>query len=94
MKIVKKTYDEYQKNCIKDLASSVKITEFTAEILYGRGYDTVDKINEFLYPQLVSLYSPYTLSGMSEAVDRIIKANDGLWCKQAEEYLLANAPRI
>ncbi len=76
MKIIKKTYDEFQKNYIKDLASSVKITEFTAEILYGRGYDTVEKINEFLYPQSVSLYSPFTLSGMSEAVDRIIKAKE------------------
>lgn len=24
----------------------------------------------------------------------IVKANNGLWCKQAEDYLLANAPRI
>ena len=31
---------------------------------------------------------------MYKELDRIIKANDGLWCKQAEEYLLANAPRI
>lgn len=76
MKIIKKTYDKIQKNYIKDLALSAEISEFTAEILYGRGYDTVDKILEFLYPQNQSLLSPYTLSGMEEAVSRIISAKD------------------
>ena len=27
-------------------------------------------------------------------LDRIVKANGGLWCAEAEKYLLANAPRI
>ena len=27
-------------------------------------------------------------------LDRIVKANDGLWCTEAEEYLLANGPKI
>lgn len=27
-------------------------------------------------------------------LDRIVKANNMLWCKEAEEYLLANAPEI
>ena len=27
-------------------------------------------------------------------LDKIVKANGGLWCKEAEDYLLANAPRI
>ena len=76
MKIIKKTYDKNQKNYIKDLALSAEISEFTAEILYGRGYDTTDKILQFLHPQNQSLLSPYTLSGMEEAVDRIILAKD------------------
>ena len=76
MKIIKKTYDEHQKNCIKDLALSTGISEFTAEILYGRGYDTAEKIEGFLSPQSQTLYSPYTLSGMDDAVSRIIKSKD------------------
>lgn len=76
MKIIKKTYDEFQKNCIKDLALSTGISEFTVEILYGRGYDTASKIEEFLSPNSQPLFSPYTLSGMDDAVDRIIKAKD------------------
>ena len=27
-------------------------------------------------------------------LDEIVKANGGLWCAKAEEYLLANAPKI
>ena len=27
-------------------------------------------------------------------LDRICKANKGLWCKEAEDYLLANAPKV
>ena len=28
------------------------------------------------------------------ALDRICSANNGLWCKEAEDYLLANAPKV
>lgn len=31
---------------------------------------------------------------MYAELDRIVKANGGLWCAEAEAYLLANAPRI
>ena len=31
---------------------------------------------------------------MFAELDRICKANNGLWCAEAEKYLLANAPRI
>ena len=27
-------------------------------------------------------------------LDKIVKANGGLWCVEAEEYLLKNAPKI
>ena len=31
---------------------------------------------------------------LCKALGEIVKANGGLWCREAEEYLLANAPRI
>ena len=31
---------------------------------------------------------------MFAELDRIVKANGGLWCAEAENYLLAHAPRI
>ena len=27
-------------------------------------------------------------------LDRIVKAHDGLWCTEAEQYLLANGPKV
>ena len=74
MKIIKKQYDEFQKNCIKDLSLASGISEFTTQVLYGRGYTTCDSIINFLYPEKQELLSPFTLSGMKEAVDRILVA--------------------
>ena len=31
---------------------------------------------------------------MFKKLDEIVKSHDGLWCTEAEEYLLANAPKI
>lgn len=31
---------------------------------------------------------------MYAELDKIVKANNGLWCKEAEDYLLAHAPRL
>ncbi len=76
MRIIKKTYDNAQKNLIKELADKVGILYSTAEILYGRGFDTVEKIKDFLSPEIWEPISPFTMSGMSEAVDRIIQAKD------------------
>lgn len=76
MRIIKKTYDDAQKNLIKQLADKVGILYSTAEILYGRGFDTVEKIIDFLSPENWEPISPFTMSGMSEAVDRIIRAKD------------------
>ena len=40
-------------------------------ILYARGYDTTEKIDQFLHPCLSDLYSPFLMSGMFTAVERI-----------------------
>ena len=31
---------------------------------------------------------------MFAELDRIVKANGGLWCEEAETYLLAHAPKL
>ncbi len=74
MRIIKKTYDDAQKNLIKQLADKVGILYSTAEILYGRGFDTQEKILEFLSPEIWNPISPFTMNGMGEAVDRITRA--------------------
>lgn len=76
MRIIKKTYDYDTENYIKDLACNLGISNLTAKILYGRGLDTVKKIAEFLSPSKQSEFSPFTLSGMEDAVRRICLAKD------------------
>ena len=76
MKIVQKIYNENQKNFIKNLSLEAGISEFTAEILYGRGYETASEITEFLNPDKVGLKSPYQLSQMKDAIDRIVLAKN------------------
>lgn len=76
MRIIKKTYDNTQKNLIKQLADKVGVLFSTAEILYGRGFDTEEKIIDFLSPENWVPISPFTMSGMVDAVDRINRAKE------------------
>jgi single-stranded-DNA-specific exonuclease len=76
MRIIKKTYNVSQQNLIDSLAKNAGILRSTAEILYGRGYDTAEKALEFMSPEKWERYSPFTLSGMSEAVERIKEAKE------------------
>ncbi len=76
MVITQKNYSEQQLNIIKNLAKECAITEMTAKILYGRGYTSVDSINNFLRPQKNSFYDPYLLKNMNAVVERIIYAKE------------------
>ncbi|MBO7214784.1 MAG: single-stranded-DNA-specific exonuclease RecJ [Clostridia bacterium] len=76
MKILTKSYDIREQNLIRELASKVGVLNSTAEILYGRGYDTEDKVRNFLSPDKWERLSPFTLSGMADAVARIKQARD------------------
>ena len=61
---------------IKEFASALSILPDTARILYARGIDTVEKGKRFLSPGRKHLRSPFLMSGMREAVDRIREARD------------------
>jgi len=76
MRIIRKTYDNAQKNLIKELSDCVGILYSTAEILYGRGFDTREKILDFLSPENWVPISPFTMSGMEDAVNRIKLAKE------------------
>ncbi len=45
-----------------------------AALLHRRGIDTLPALRQFLYPNLAMLPSPYTLKGMQEAVNILVKA--------------------
>lgn len=45
-----------------------------AQILVSRGFTTIPQVHDYLYAQLPDLHNPFSMAGMSLAVDRICKA--------------------
>ncbi len=65
--------DDTQK--VSELARAAGINELTAKILIHRGITTAEEANKFLNPEVAQeFYNPFEMSGMEDAVDRIIAA--------------------
>ena len=56
------------------LASELGISLFAAQLLTNRGIKTVAEARTYLYPTFEHLHSPFELTDMGKAVDRIHKA--------------------
>ncbi len=69
-------YPEKNEQLLKRIVSEFRIHPVTAQILISRGFKDLEKIHEFLYAKLPSLYDPELFSDMDVAVDRILKAID------------------
>ena len=63
----------YSKNSIKELSEKIGLNLVLTELLVKRGFDTEEKLVEFLEPNLSKLSSPYVLEGMSDAINKIKK---------------------
>ncbi len=59
---------------VKNLADSLKVSPLIAALLITRGYETEEKAHKFLNPSYDDLHEPNLLKGMKEAVARILKA--------------------
>ena len=81
MKSIKKEaeFTAEQLNTISALANATGLCEQTVAILYGRGVDTVDKIEGFMNPSQKRFLSPCLMSGMKEAVALLTRARDEGW---------------
>ena len=64
------------KNLIKQIADSLRVSERFAQILVSRGYDSVETAKAFLHPRIEDLYNPLLLGGVSDAVIRIKQAKE------------------
>ncbi|NLG36890.1 MAG: single-stranded-DNA-specific exonuclease RecJ [Clostridiales bacterium] len=63
---------------VREIASALALSPVMAELLVGRGLDTVAKADAFLRPDASGLHDPFALGGMDEAVRRIREAvSDG-----------------
>lgn len=55
----------------KKIGLDLNIHPVIHQILINRGYDTEEKVNEFLKPSLNLLYDPFLMKDMDKAIDRI-----------------------
>ena len=56
------------------LAAQLSIEKPLAALLVQRGYDTVDKANDFFNPDINKLHDPFLMKDMDKAVERLSKA--------------------
>jgi single-stranded-DNA-specific exonuclease len=56
------------------LVATLQVRPLAAQLLVNRGITTIDEARAFLNPSLQHLHDPFLMRGMSEAVDRLIRA--------------------
>ncbi len=65
---------KYENDMEFGFSSNPNIPKAIVRLLRGRGFKDFLEAKDFLYPQLRNLQDPYTISGMSVAVERMIQA--------------------
>ncbi|MFO7660484.1 MAG: single-stranded-DNA-specific exonuclease RecJ [Candidatus Cloacimonadaceae bacterium] len=59
---------------VKAISQEFKCPLLIAELLYRKGFQTREVIQEFFHPDLARLHDPYLFDQMDKAVERILKA--------------------
>lgn len=72
--IKKWEYSKVDENTVSQVARRNNISELLAKILLNRGFETDDKISNFLNPKLENLYDPFLLNDMDTAASTLIEA--------------------
>jgi single-stranded-DNA-specific exonuclease len=69
-----KALDSPDKKIVKDLMSSINISEPLATLLVQRGIYDYDLARDYFRPDLNSLHDPFLMKGMTKAIERIKEA--------------------
>jgi len=67
----------YNPKLLNELSDFFRYPELITTILLGRGIDTLAKIQNFIKPLTLNLYSPFYFKDMAKAIDRIESAISG-----------------
>lgn len=65
---------------MKSGSSTPNLPDLLRRILVARGFSSDESVNKLFSPTLKDLRDPYTLDGMSDAIDRLIKAFENQEC--------------
>ena len=60
----------------QELATQLGVSPIVADLLLARGYQDPDSAKNFLTPSRHHLHDPFLMRGMSEAVERVLRAID------------------
>lgn len=66
--------DQGDRNTVEQLSHELKITKILSNLLVQRGVKTYDEAKAFFRPDMASLYNPFLMKNMDEAVNRLEKA--------------------
>ncbi|NLK61940.1 MAG: single-stranded-DNA-specific exonuclease RecJ [Fusobacteria bacterium] len=69
-------YNDQDIENIKKISKEYKIPQHITKILLKRGIDTLEKINDFLYPNIDKLEDPYCFENMEKVVERILLSKE------------------
>jgi len=70
MKYIKDTIN-YNNDLIKTLSEKFELNEEIIKLLFARGFDSEEKISNFLSPSVSDFHNPFLLKNMREVVDKI-----------------------
>lgn len=73
MKFIKYFDAGLEQDTVKEFSDYFGISEKVMKIIVNRGYDTKEKVSNFLWPEKLEMQSPFTLKGMRDAVDIVKK---------------------
>lgn len=66
-----KRISEIDFNQVALLKEQLECDSLFAQVLYNRGFDTIEKCKQFLYPEQTSLLDPFSMKNMDKLVERI-----------------------
>ena len=71
MKFLKNNDIKFNEKIIEGLSEKFGLDNDIIKLLFSRGFDNEQKIEDFLEPKISNLYNPFLLKNMREAVDKI-----------------------
>ena len=58
------------------ISSELQISNFLTTLLVNRGFNNIEKIKEFLYPELNNFRDPFDFENMEKVVEKIIEVKN------------------